>query len=306
MMIENSPRATSAAPARTLPGRPTPARRPAIQPVANFVAIPVAAGAAAGSRATGDCPGSVDSPKNTRKTAANRSRSGMSRSRTRSATCPDRAMPTRKAPTAADTCTASAAPDRGDDPGRADRGDSGQGQRGRGATAQQQRQRDPGQPVQQEVRDAHRRLPAQRPDQVGSGVLQSQHEQQQDDADLRPGLEEPGWGLQRYQPADAGGEVGQQVQRDRRQADPSGQATDEPQAEHHGAEFEQQLRGVVHAGPGDQVEVSSRATAATPFPIAEPGQLLDHPRRPSSSASTSLSSPVSSTVAAVVSGSSGS
>lgn len=39
MTIENSPRATSAVPARSRPGRPTPWRRAAYQPVATLVAV---------------------------------------------------------------------------------------------------------------------------------------------------------------------------------------------------------------------------------------------------------------------------
>ena len=68
------------------------------------------ASARAGSRTGGMLAGSVCSPKKTKKTAANRSRKGLSRVCAPSATSPDSAMPTRKAPTAADTWSCWATP----------------------------------------------------------------------------------------------------------------------------------------------------------------------------------------------------
>ena len=60
---------------------------------------------------TGQMPaGSVTRPKKTKKIAANRSRSGESSCTALWATGPERAIPTRKAPTAADTLTCSANP----------------------------------------------------------------------------------------------------------------------------------------------------------------------------------------------------
>src|SRR5262245_36877484 len=110
MTIENSPRATSSVPARTRPRTPTPARRAAHQPVASLVAAVTQASAAAGSRAGGSWAGSVCKPKNTKNTAANRSRSGPSSARAPCAAGPDRAIPARNAPTAADACSACASP----------------------------------------------------------------------------------------------------------------------------------------------------------------------------------------------------
>jgi hypothetical protein len=49
MTIENSPRATSAAPARARPARPIPARRAAHHPVTIFVSAVTTASAAAGT-----------------------------------------------------------------------------------------------------------------------------------------------------------------------------------------------------------------------------------------------------------------
>ena len=54
--------------------------------------------------------GSTMNPIETKKIAANRSRNGLSSSRTRTAVSPLRVRPTRKAPTAAETCTNSASP----------------------------------------------------------------------------------------------------------------------------------------------------------------------------------------------------
>lgn len=64
----------------------------------------------AGTSTGGMSAGSVDSPKKTKNTAANRSRSGLNSRRVVWATSPESAMPTRKAPTAADTCSCWATP----------------------------------------------------------------------------------------------------------------------------------------------------------------------------------------------------
>ncbi len=110
MTIENSPRATSAPPARQRPSTEIPDRRAAQYPVAIFVTAVSRASARAGSRTGGMLAGSVCSPKKTKKTAANRSRSGLSSVCAPSATSPDSAMPTRNAPTAADTWSCCATP----------------------------------------------------------------------------------------------------------------------------------------------------------------------------------------------------
>ncbi len=110
MTIENSPRATSAVPARNRPIGPIPARRAAHHPVRIFVPTPATASRDAARSTGGSSAGEVSSPKKTKKTAANRSRRGLSTSRAPSATGPDTAMPTRNAPTAADTWSFWAAP----------------------------------------------------------------------------------------------------------------------------------------------------------------------------------------------------
>lgn len=110
MTIENSPRETSAPPARQRPRSAIPARRAAQYPVATLVSAVTRASSSAGSRTGGMLVGSVLSPKKTKKTAAKRSRSGLSRVCAPSAASPERAMPTRKAPTAADTWSCCARP----------------------------------------------------------------------------------------------------------------------------------------------------------------------------------------------------
>lgn len=110
MTMENSPRATRVPPARQRPLTPIPARRAAQYPVAIFVPAVTRASARAGSRTGGMLAGSVCRPKKTKNTAANRSRSGLSRVCVPSATSPERAMPTRNAPTAADTWSCWAMP----------------------------------------------------------------------------------------------------------------------------------------------------------------------------------------------------
>jgi hypothetical protein len=110
MTMENSPLATSTAPARQRPRARTPARRAAHQPVATLVAAVTSARAPA-ARATGGMePGSVCRPKKTKNTAANRSRRGASNGWAASAACPESAMPTRNAPTAAETLSCWAIP----------------------------------------------------------------------------------------------------------------------------------------------------------------------------------------------------
>ncbi len=110
MTMENSPRATSVPPARQRPFTPTWARRAAQYPVAILVSAVTTASASAGSSTGGMLAGSVCRPKKTKNTAANRSRNGLSSVCAPSATSPDSAMPTRNAPTAADTWSCWASP----------------------------------------------------------------------------------------------------------------------------------------------------------------------------------------------------
>ncbi len=107
---ENSPRGVSVTAARQRPRRLTPARRAATNPVAIFVAAVTTASASASGSTGRSLLGFVDSPKNTKNTAAKTSRSGASTSAAVRATVPDTAMPTRNAPTAADTLSSSASP----------------------------------------------------------------------------------------------------------------------------------------------------------------------------------------------------
>lgn len=103
--MENSPRAISAAPARSLPRRPTPSREAAYQPVRTLVS-PVATASTSAAGSTGSSSvGTTDRPMATKNTAANRSRSGAMTARARSTVCPVRVKPTRNAPTAAEACT---------------------------------------------------------------------------------------------------------------------------------------------------------------------------------------------------------
>ncbi len=110
MTMETSPRATRAAPARARPRDATPARRAAHQPVPTFVAVVTSASTTAHSSTSGMAPGSVCRPNTTKNTAANRSRSGSSSFVAFSAVGPEMAMPSRNAPTAAETCIAEAMP----------------------------------------------------------------------------------------------------------------------------------------------------------------------------------------------------
>ena len=110
MTIENSPRATRAVPARSRPAGPTPARAAATQPVYTLVAPVTIASRMAGTATATRSPGMIWNEKNRKNVAANRSRSGPMRAWARSCTGPDRAMPTRKAPMAAETCSRWATP----------------------------------------------------------------------------------------------------------------------------------------------------------------------------------------------------
>ena len=76
----------------------------------SFVTIVTIASTTAGNSTETRADESVVRPKNTKKIAANRSRSGVSTVLAFSATLPERAMPTRNAPTAADTLTSAATP----------------------------------------------------------------------------------------------------------------------------------------------------------------------------------------------------
>ena len=75
-----------------------------------FVAAPTIASASAAGSASGIVPGSTSNPKKRKKVPANTDRSGTRSERARSAAGPENTMPARKAPTAAETFSASVAP----------------------------------------------------------------------------------------------------------------------------------------------------------------------------------------------------
>ena len=108
--MENSPRAISAAPARTRPRVLAPIRLAATHPVTIFPAPVTSSRRAAGTIAAGRSPGSIWKAKKRKNMAANRSRNGSMSSLARSCTGPDRASPTRNAPIAAEICSCWASP----------------------------------------------------------------------------------------------------------------------------------------------------------------------------------------------------
>jgi hypothetical protein len=84
-------------------------------------------------------------------------------------------------------------------------------------------------------------------------------ENQQDDADLRAGLGELLAGGQRQQPAVPEGQARQQVQRDRRLAEPAGQPAQQPQGQDDAPEFGEQ-GGLHRAHSSREVTLKRRAT----------------------------------------------
>ncbi len=98
-----------------------------------------------------------------------------------------------------------------------------------------------------EARDA--RLPQALHELVG-GVLEPEHGQQEDDPDLRADLEEPGARIERQQTALADGEPGEQVEGDRRDAEPRRDATQDAEHQQERTDLDEQHRGLVHALSG--------------------------------------------------------
>jgi hypothetical protein len=103
----------------------------------------------------------------------------------------------------------------GDHSGGGDPGDATQHERGAPIPAQQQREAGPGQCVQYGVEHPGRGGRAQIADQFIGRVFETQHDQQQDHADLGADLDELLAGRQRQQPAVPEGETGQEIERDR-------------------------------------------------------------------------------------------
>jgi hypothetical protein len=91
-------------------------------------------------------------------------------------------------------------------------------------------------------------VPAERAEELAGRELETEGEQQQDDADLRGRDEE---GLRRRQgddPAVAQSQRGDEDERDRGEAEPAGGQAEDGDAEEEEAEFEQQRGDVIHAG----------------------------------------------------------
>ena len=125
----------------------------------------------------------------------------------------------------------------GDDAGGGDPGDPGEGDGRDRSPAEQECRCGPGQRVEDEVDGAGRVLRLQVGDQVGCGVLQAQHEQQQDDADLGAGRDELLARAQWQQAAVAEGQPRQQVEGNWGLPVPAGDAAKQAQGEDDGAEF---------------------------------------------------------------------
>src|SRR5690606_31534752 len=134
----------------------------------------------------------------------------------------------------------------GDDARGRDPRHAGQGNGTHRAPAEQQGGDGAGRGVQDEVDRAGGVLRLEGGDEVGGAVLQAQHEQQQDDADLRTGGDELLTGLQGQDAAVAEGQSGEQVQGYGRETDPSGEAAQQAEGEDDRAEFDEHGRGVVH------------------------------------------------------------
>ena len=155
----------------------------------------------------------------------------------------------------------------GDDARRGDPGDPGQGERALPRQTEQQSRDEARWRVEQQVHQTRGAVVAQRREQLPGGELQAEGEQQQDDADLRGGLDERLRRRQRGDPALAERQRGQQHEGHRRQAQPAGQQTDERQAEEQQAQFEQQLGDVLHRG---RYAGSSRCRSRSARPRADP------------------------------------
>jgi hypothetical protein len=110
MTMENSPRAINDAPARNASNEFMFAYLAESQPIKSFVSAVKMPNETANSKTGGKEAGLICNPKNKKKMAANKSRSGKSNLCARLAIGSETAMPTRNAPMAAETCSFCAIP----------------------------------------------------------------------------------------------------------------------------------------------------------------------------------------------------
>ena len=108
---------------------------------------------------------------------------------------------------------------------------------------QQGGHRGAGHGVQGEVDQTGRVLGLEVGDEVAGGVLQAEHQQQQDDADLGADRDELLAGAQRQQAALTEGEPGQQVEGYRGELEAPGDPAEQPQAEDDRTELDQEDGG---------------------------------------------------------------
>ena len=115
---------------------------------------------------------------------------------------------------------------------------------------------------------------AQVADQLAGRVLQAEHDQQQDDADLGADLDELLARRERDQAAVPEGQPGEQVERDGREADPAADAAEHAEGEEQRADLDEQDRRTVHCGP---IRVPWQPSSV----VVSPARMAVTPSRPS-------------------------
>jgi hypothetical protein len=134
-----------------------------------------------------------------------------------------------------------------DDSRRRHPGHSREGHGGDRPPAEQQRKGCAGEGVQCGIDETRGACRLQAVEQLGRGVLEAEQREQQDDADLGPGLQELVARVERHESTLAEGQSEYEVERDRRHADEEREAPEKAHAEKQRADFDEEQRGLVHS-----------------------------------------------------------
>ncbi len=137
-----------------------------------------------------------------------------------------------------------------DDARRGDPRDAGEGDGRDRAPPQDEGEDRAGKRVEQGIEDAGHAGTMQSVDQLCRGVLESEHDQQQDDPDLAADLEEVLAGRERDRAAVTERQSGDEIEGDRRDPDPGREPGEQAERQQERAHFEQQERRLVHGRGG--------------------------------------------------------
>ncbi len=160
----------------------------------------------------------------------------------------------------------------GDDAGGGDVGHPGERQDAAGVQPEQPSRHRTGGRVQQEIHPCRGQVAAQTDRELRHGEFETEHQQQQDDADARAGLHEGGGCGDRCDSSLAQRQARQEIQRDRGQRATPCQRAEQTQRDQDGAQLQQQRDRDVHPLSPGRSPRSTRRSVSVPWILPAGGR----------------------------------